>query len=75
MEFADMGSLNDLMKSMSNNPNGRQLFSERITLSLTIQMKAGLRYLHSQNIIHRNTHSDNVLLFSSLHSLQDFVVK
>lgn len=64
-EFAPDGSLHDWLKV-----NGRMPIEECV--ELTIQILAGLEFLHSRDIIHRDLKPHNILLQGGTPRLADF---
>ncbi|MBK7958883.1 MAG: serine/threonine protein kinase [Bacteroidetes bacterium] len=56
LEFADQGTLADLLKEKNASP--------RIVEDIAEDIINGLAYLHTQNIIHRDLKPSNILLFA-----------
>lgn len=56
LEFADQGTLADLLKEKNTNP--------RVLEDIAEDIINGLAYLHTQNIIHRDLKPSNILLFA-----------
>ena len=64
-EYADGGSLADLLKSRGKLP-------AREAVEMTVGILSGLEYLHSKNIVHRDIKPANVLLQGNTPRLADF---
>lgn len=64
-EYADGGSLADLLKARGKLP-------AREAVEMTVGILSGLEYLHSKNIVHRDIKPANVLLQGSTPRLADF---
>ncbi|KAL7717125.1 protein serine/threonine kinase [Entamoeba marina] len=58
-EFAQYGSLQDLMKKRFDDP-----IEENMKLKIISDAAKGLQYLHSNNILHRDIKPDNILVTS-----------
>ena len=56
MEFCEIGSCLDLIRLL------QVPFPEVVVQSITKDMLMGLRYLHEQNVVHRDLKGGNVLL-------------
>jgi serine/threonine protein kinase len=72
MEFADMGSLKDLVQDLKD---VSKIFSERQTQKFVNQLSSGLKYLHDRRISDGDIHWGNVLLFSKIDPTGDLVAK
>ncbi|EMD47540.1 serine/threonine kinase, putative [Entamoeba histolytica KU27] len=59
MEFAEYGSLEDLIKKRSNNP-----LSMELRMKIMLDAAKGIEYLHSNGILHRDIKPDNILVVS-----------
>ena len=59
MEFMDGGSLTDIIINKDRKLKG---FNENVAAYILYQIALGLKYLHENNIIHRDIKSDNILL-------------
>ena len=62
MEFADDG---DIDKKIKDNLKKRNLFSEETIWSWIIQILEGLKYLHENNIMHRDIKCANIFLMKN----------
>ena len=62
MEFADDG---DIESKIQNNIKKKLKFRENTIWSILIQMVEGLRFLHNNNIIHRDLKSANIFLMKN----------
>ncbi|KAH0795923.1 STE/STE11/CDC15 protein kinase [Histomonas meleagridis] len=65
MEFAEGGSLQHIQKKFAN-------FDEHLAATYIYQVLIGLKYLHSQSIIHRDIKAANILLSNNIAKLSDF---
>ena len=61
MEYINGGSLTDCLKQYQNKNNGKS-FPEEIVQYLMKQIVGAIRYIHSQNIIHRDLKLDNIMV-------------
>ena len=59
MEYADEG---DLQSKIRNNQKKKLFFTENTIWNILIQVLEGLKYLHENNIIHRDLKSANIFL-------------
>lgn len=59
MEFMDGGSLTDIIVSNERKLHG---YNENVIAFILVNIANGLKYLHENNIIHRDIKSDNILL-------------
>eukprot|EP00013_Stygamoeba_regulata_P024155 CAMPEP_0177661452 /NCGR_PEP_ID=MMETSP0447-20121125/18689_1 /TAXON_ID=0 /ORGANISM="Stygamoeba regulata, Strain BSH-02190019" /LENGTH=743 /DNA_ID=CAMNT_0019166801 /DNA_START=84 /DNA_END=2318 /DNA_ORIENTATION=+ len=67
MEFADMGSITNVMKLLERN------LTDLEVASVMFQLTKALKYLHSKDVIHRDIKGSNVLLMHYGHvKLADF---
>lgn len=66
MEYAEGGSVQHLQKKFSNYNN------EILASQYIHQVLLGLKYLHSQSIIHRDIKAANILLNNNVAKLSDF---
>ncbi|KAH0792184.1 MAP3K epsilon protein kinase 1-like isoform X1 [Histomonas meleagridis] len=65
MEFAEGGSLQHMQKKFTN-------FGEHLAATYIYQVLLGLKYLHSQSIIHRDIKAANILISNNIAKLSDF---
>ena len=65
MEYAEGGSVKHVQKKFSN-------FDEHLAAKYIYQVLLGLKYLHSQTIIHRDIKAANILLSNNIAKLSDF---
>lgn len=65
MEYAEGGSLQHIQKKFAN-------FDEHLAATYIYQVLIGLKYLHSQSIIHRDIKAANILLSNNIAKLSDF---
>jgi serine/threonine protein kinase len=66
MEFAEGGSLGHVQKKFQS------FFPEHLVAQYLYQVLLGLKYLHSQSIIHRDIKAANILLSNNIAKLADF---
>ncbi|KAF0403851.1 kinase-like protein [Gigaspora margarita] len=69
MQYADSGTLKNYLENHTE-PNTRELLDQRIDLCKDILK--GLVFLHGERIIHRDLHSNNVLIHLGKALLADF---
>ena len=68
LEYAPNGTIHDYIKANGNNPT-----PERLSLKWMTELVVALKYLHSNNVIHRDLKGPNCLLFEDYKlKLSDF---
>ncbi|KAF0558407.1 kinase-like protein [Gigaspora margarita] len=70
LEFADSGNLRDYLKKKHAKDIYRISWTELIKIAKEITL--GLTYLHSKSIIHRDLHSNNILINNGRALISDF---
>ena len=61
MEYINGGSLSDCLQKYKKRNNGKA-FSEEIVQYLMKQIVSAIKYIHGQNIIHRDLKLDNIMV-------------
>ncbi|KAF0554761.1 kinase-like protein [Gigaspora margarita] len=72
LQFADCGNLRDFLKLKSNENNNYYRISWAELIKIAMEITLGLKYLHENNIIHRDLHSKNILLDNGKVLIADF---
>ncbi|KAF0554765.1 kinase-like protein [Gigaspora margarita] len=72
LQFADGGNLRDFLKLKSNKDNNYYRISWTELIKIAMEIALGLKYLHENNIIHRDLHSKNILLDNGKVLIADF---
>ncbi|KAF0554764.1 kinase-like protein [Gigaspora margarita] len=72
LQFADGGSLRDFLKLKSNKNNYYYRISWAELIKIAMEITLRLKYLHENNIIHRDLHSKNILLDNGKVLIADF---
>lgn len=71
MEFADGGDLDGLLESKKKN---MQMFNEDFIWKVSLDMLKGLKFLHSNSIIHRDVKPANIFFVNGTAKLGDMNV-
>ncbi|RIB11934.1 kinase-like domain-containing protein, partial [Gigaspora rosea] len=72
LQFADGDNLRDFLKLKSNKDNNYYRISWAELIKIARGITLGLKYLHENNIIHRDLHSKNILLDNGKVLIADF---
>ncbi|KAF0349247.1 kinase-like protein [Gigaspora margarita] len=70
LQYANGGNLREHLKEKQNEGIYKILWNELIRIA--IEITRGLKYLHDENIIHRDLHSMNILIHNGSALISDF---